>query len=408
MVTKHRRPIITARDTEAMILTRIGSGANLIGYYMYHGGTNPEGKLTTLQESIPRDWCDLPIKTYDFQGALGEYGMPHECYRALKLQHIFLKDFGASLAPTDVYFPEFNPTSPDDINNLRMSVRYKDNSGFIFVNNHQRHLDLTDKHEIELDIELDYDNISFPKFDLLNHEYLILPFNLKIGDSVINYATAQPLCIVNETELLLWNFSGKCDISINEKNYKLTAGETLESDGITVILLSRADALNTWKISDCGAGAVVRDDGIVIKEGNDFFAISCLEFTRNTISFSENMVRDNGDIFYEFKLDFNIATDSETFLEIDYDGNIANLFLGDNLIADNFYTGLPWRVGLRRFAQKIENKKFVLQVKPLRREDDIYFEIEPKFEDGVACKLNALKVVWERKKVAFGKVEGEL
>ncbi|MGN1346339.1 MAG: beta-galactosidase, partial [Eubacteriales bacterium] len=49
-VTYHRRPFFTARDIEALVLCKIGSGVNLLGYYMYHGGINPVGK-TTMQES---------------------------------------------------------------------------------------------------------------------------------------------------------------------------------------------------------------------------------------------------------------------------------------------------------------------------------------------------------------------
>jgi len=47
----HRRPLLTVDDTAAMAVVKLGSGAVLYGYYMFHGGTNPEGKKTTLQES---------------------------------------------------------------------------------------------------------------------------------------------------------------------------------------------------------------------------------------------------------------------------------------------------------------------------------------------------------------------
>ena len=28
-----------------MAIVKLGSGSNLLGYYMYHGGTNPDGKI---------------------------------------------------------------------------------------------------------------------------------------------------------------------------------------------------------------------------------------------------------------------------------------------------------------------------------------------------------------------------
>lgn len=43
--TRHRRPVPSASDTGAMSLVKLGCGANLLGYYMYHGGTNPKGEI---------------------------------------------------------------------------------------------------------------------------------------------------------------------------------------------------------------------------------------------------------------------------------------------------------------------------------------------------------------------------
>ena len=50
-VTMHRRPVVDKKDTCAMVICKLGSGASLLGYYMYHGGTNPKGRHSTLQES---------------------------------------------------------------------------------------------------------------------------------------------------------------------------------------------------------------------------------------------------------------------------------------------------------------------------------------------------------------------
>ena len=54
MATHHRRPIISGMDAYAMSLVA-WPGNNLVGYYMYHGGINKIGKLTTLQESKKQD-----------------------------------------------------------------------------------------------------------------------------------------------------------------------------------------------------------------------------------------------------------------------------------------------------------------------------------------------------------------
>ena len=41
-VTKHRRPVAHGKDIGAMSLTKLGSVVALLGYYMYHGGSNPK------------------------------------------------------------------------------------------------------------------------------------------------------------------------------------------------------------------------------------------------------------------------------------------------------------------------------------------------------------------------------
>ncbi len=40
-VTSHRRCVSSGTDIGAMSFTKLASGVNLLGYYMYHGGTNP-------------------------------------------------------------------------------------------------------------------------------------------------------------------------------------------------------------------------------------------------------------------------------------------------------------------------------------------------------------------------------
>ncbi len=91
----HRRPVMTADDIAALEVAKLGSGVAAYGYYMFHGGTNPEGSLTSLQESQATGyWNDLPLKGYDFQAPLGEFGQMRPSFSALKSIHLFLDDFG--------------------------------------------------------------------------------------------------------------------------------------------------------------------------------------------------------------------------------------------------------------------------------------------------------------------------
>ena len=104
--TYHRRPVIAADDIAAVVPVMLGSGVNLYGTYMFQGGENPDGQLTTLQESQATGYPnDLPIKSYDFQGPLGEFGQERASLRKLKVFDYFLNDFGADLAPMTVHAP---------------------------------------------------------------------------------------------------------------------------------------------------------------------------------------------------------------------------------------------------------------------------------------------------------------
>jgi hypothetical protein len=47
----HRRIHVIPEDVAAGVHTFVGNGVSLLGMYMYHGGTNPVGLLSTMQES---------------------------------------------------------------------------------------------------------------------------------------------------------------------------------------------------------------------------------------------------------------------------------------------------------------------------------------------------------------------
>ena len=88
----------------ALSQVKSGSGCNFLGYYMYHGGVNPDGKYSTLQESKATGYAnDLPVKSYDFQTCLRENGLPSESYYRLRKHHVFIKNTEELLAPAKAY-----------------------------------------------------------------------------------------------------------------------------------------------------------------------------------------------------------------------------------------------------------------------------------------------------------------
>ena len=114
----HRRVNIAPMDNYSLALVQLGSGGNLPGYYVYHGGTHPDGELTTLNEcqnSLTTNYNDLPVKSYDFQASLGEFGQVNEHYHLLRRMHLFLRDFGGELTRMNAFFP-YDAIYPDNAN----------------------------------------------------------------------------------------------------------------------------------------------------------------------------------------------------------------------------------------------------------------------------------------------------
>ena len=200
-VAYHRRPAIRADDVAAITLTRLGSGANLYGYYMYQGGSNPEGKLTSLQESIASDHVyDLPRISYDFQAPLGEFGEMNPAFRATKVLHLFLNEFGNSLAPMAPVLPSVVPANAADRSTVRAAARTLGNRGFVFFNNYARNYPLPDHRGIQIKLVLPSETVVLPRkpIDLASGTYGIWPVNLDLDGILLKYATAQPLTMVRD------------------------------------------------------------------------------------------------------------------------------------------------------------------------------------------------------------------
>lgn len=202
MNSYHRRILVNPKDAESTTLIKLGSGSTLPGYYMYHGGVNPEGKLTTLMESQDTGyWNDMPVKNYDFQAPLGQYGQIRQQYHFLRRLHLFMHEWGSALAGMPVTMPDQLPNGKNDFDTLRWSVRSDGNSGFVFVNNYQRLQDMLPKKDVQFVINLPSSSLTFPQSPITipSDACLIWPFNLDLGHGArLVWATAQPLTAIED------------------------------------------------------------------------------------------------------------------------------------------------------------------------------------------------------------------
>lgn len=197
----HRRPVVGADDSYATALVQIGSGANLYGYYMYHGGTNPVCSTGPLNETQASGYPnDVPQWGYDFHAPLGQYGQVRPAWGRLRLLHQLCADFGADLAPLAAVLPEAGPWDPADATQPRVALRAAGGSadavqGFVFINHHVRHHPLPPRPGLRLALDCaDGSRLRLPLAAPLNLApgmAMVWPVGLRLGRARLRHATLQ-------------------------------------------------------------------------------------------------------------------------------------------------------------------------------------------------------------------------
>ncbi len=191
-VSYHRRPVVTTEDVAATALVQLGSGANLYGYYMYHGGSNPPG--TRLQETQETGYPnDVPVLGYDFRAPLGQYGLARPSYGRLRTIHSFMAAFGGDVAAMDAAIPEGCVPDAANLHDVRVAVRGAGRCGFVFVNNHVRQYRMPDFANVRVRVQGQDWEHSFPPVAIADGVSCIWPFGLALGAATLDWATMQPL-----------------------------------------------------------------------------------------------------------------------------------------------------------------------------------------------------------------------
>lgn len=351
-VTHHRRPIIKPMDIYAVSLVKLGDGNNLVGYYMYHGGTNKIGELSTFNETKATGYPnDYPILSYDFQAPLSEYGEVREQYGLLNMLHMFVNDFGEEFAPM-IAVDSGNTVAADDTNSLRYGMRTNGKSGFVFVNHYQR---LTELADIENAV-ISAGNIEFPPIDVKGEVSFFMPFNMKMGDSVLEYATAQPLCKCDDTYFF-------AEIPNIKAEYKFGKG----SANIVTVPFENAKymrKLNGTVYIGGGCNLYEENGQIHSVEDGEYICQKWNGSEFETVKIIQSAKQSNveitgvGNAPFEpkYKEELCIGGERELtwkkinvdggygFAEIDYVGDVAQIYADGELVADDYYYGKTWRV----------------------------------------------------------------
>lgn len=351
-VTHHRRPIIKPMDIYAVSLVKLGDGNNLVGYYMYHGGTNKIGEMSTFNETKATGYPnDYPILSYDFQAPLSEYGEVREQYGLLNMLHMFVNDFGEEFAQMIAVDSE-NTVAVDDTNSLRYGMRTNGKSGFVFVNHYQRLTELADIENAVISAE----NVEFPPIDVKGEVSFFMPFNMKMGDSVLEYATAQPLCKCDDTYFF-------AEIPNIKAEYKFSKG----SANIVTVPFENAKymrKLNGTVYIGGGCNLYEENGPIHSVEDGEYICQKWNGSEFETLKIGQSAKQSNVEITGvenapfepKYKEELCIGGERELtwkkinvdggygFAEIDYVGDVAQIYADGELVADDYYYGKTWRV----------------------------------------------------------------
>lgn len=434
MNTYKRRPLVPAESLDPMINRFLGSGANGIGYYMYHGGSTPRGERSYFSDVA----IGCPIISYDFQAPIGEFGQVKPSYHRLKPLHSFLSSFGDLLAPMRVVLPENQQKLlSEDNTTLRYSVRSAGGSGFIFMNNFQDHLLTRTKENIQFRFRTDSGELVIPEkggLTLMADENAILPFNLIMDGIRLNYATTQlftkggdpgneyyvfftipgieaEYSIARSGDLMI-RHGNESEVFQNKKRFRIRCNSAepaefvINTEGgkrIRILTVPREMAMNSYMVNIDGNEHLLFSEALVLKRENKLDLIS---FNKDNFKISfypaigHQPQIDMGNIsipvhestgFSTYEIDLpGYYTDlvmkriqdrkfavtipgqipdqvSDLFLVVDYYGDTGMGFLDGELVADHFYDGTPWSIGLKKFNGFTESREMVFYFRPLYR-----------------------------------------
>lgn len=425
-----RRPIVTAKAAEALMVRTLGSGANGIGYYMYHGGSTPKMGPTAFFSDEP---MGMPKISYDFQAPLGEFGLEHGSYRALRLLHLFLNDFSSQLAPMETVLPKgYEQMTPDNRETLRYAARVKGKSGFVFMVNFQDHdTARVDQKDLCLRLKFADETLRIPSqgtFTLPKDESLILPFNFQMEDALLKYATAQLLLKLDDKGMDHYFFfvpGGIRPKFVFDKTtvagkhcYTPEAGlkstfmvKTSGGKRFKVTTLTREQALNACKVD----GKLLITSSMVLPEAGRVRLLNMgdpvfryveypsakgfkeqmkevpsvqPEYTFRKVGSRRLAVRFSGKEYSQV---------NDYFLQLDYTGDVAMAFLKGELVLDHFYYGAPWKISLKRFQQELTDEELSFYIRPLWKNapflSDLPGEAVPDFSKGSVARVDSVQVV---------------
>ncbi|NUT47429.1 MAG: beta-galactosidase [Saccharothrix sp.] len=448
-VAYNRRPLVPAADVSSLALAKLASGSAWQGYYLYHGCSQRLDLATTNQESHATGYPnDLPVVDYDFQAPLGQYGQVRPSFAALRLQHLFLRDCGADLAPAVAHLPDQRPPDLDDRGTLRWSARWSGDRAWLFVNNHQPHEPLPDHHDVRFEVVLGDRTARLPArgVTIPSGAHFAWPIGHRVGEVELAWASAMPVgrltwdgvptAVFVATAGIPAQFAFPVGTRVDGVPVDEEGVATVDRPGVDAVLtattpdgatarllvLDEADGSRLQRLDGAGVDTLVLCDEPVVADGDSVW----LETTsaRVEVSFLPSPVAGDGaftrvvldgapplpapalevvraeakappartggsrhrasaplDDDFEHAAVFHVHVPAEALrgadevlLALDYTGDVARAYVGGRLVADHFWHGPTWEIGLRHFADEVAAHGVEIRVLPRPADNAVYVD----------------------------------
>jgi hypothetical protein len=339
---------------------------------------------------------------------------------------------------------------------VRVAARTLGESGFLFLNNHVRGLDMPKRKEVQIRLQLPSGPMLVPSRPVYvpAGSYFVWPVNMDLDGLRMRYSTAQPFCRMVKGETVLYVFFAVPGIApefsfapgaltsmhVNEGTRSENSNQTLVTEiepstriafegklptgkRLQVVVLTQKQAESATRISLRDGDHLVISPQDVYSDGQSMtlFALGQPDFyfliwpalaSTEGSSLRVEAQPDDG-IFKGYRAmgiprtvlaswapehsvkskppslsdpatvptaeeieaapewRIHLPSDalagvSDLFLRVEYRGDIARLSADGHLLTDDFYNGMPWCIGLKRFRSQVESGKLEIAIVPWR------------------------------------------
>lgn len=302
------------------------------------------------------------------------------------------------------------------------------------MHNFQDHIEVKDIADVQIKIKAATETIVIPEkgsFTLKAGTSTILPFNLDLGGLLLKSATVQPLTKLEKAGTVHYVFfsnegftpmlvfggikkaKGENCVTSTRGNTTLVQGAegkvfSFSMEGKQFLVIPRSLARQAFKVNEVllftEATLLSRGDAIeLLSRGVDQVPLSMYPAISKTITikdaelvktaplsklFSSFIIKFKtvapvvrfekiSDQKYVLKAGVSLVGLNDLTLRLTYKGDRAMAFFDGLLVADHFYYGKPWDIGLKRFLSKLQQQDMVFIFHPLNKAAPYLDDFDP-------------------------------